>query len=367
MENEVAEIRLNVTDFVGLVNQTFEYAMPAVTIVGEVSGYSVRQGKWVRFKLKDEQSAVDFFGSTYQVRQPLEDGMMVAVVGRPRLSDKWGFSVSIQSVRPVGEGSIKRSFELLKAKLEAEGLFDEARKRPLPELPTRIGVISSTQAAGYADFIKILNGRWGGMTVEVAHTLVQGVNAPGQIIRAIDHFNQAGEPPEVIVIVRGGGDADDLAAFNDELLVRTIAASRIPTLVGVGHEIDVTLADLVADVRAATPTNAAQLLVPDRRELIERSRSLVRAMIPTFQYRIEDNRREVAGLIDASEFMIAERLRSFKDEINSTVRLLKQYDPQTVLARGYALVRGDVDVGATIEIERSNDIIQAEVRNVSKK
>lgn len=367
MGNETAEIRLSVSDFVGLVNQTFDYAMPNIVIVGEVSGYNVRSGKWVRFKLKDEQSAVDFFGSTYQVRQPLEDGMIVAVVGRPRLSDKWGFSVSIQSVQPVGEGSIKKGFELLKKKLDAEGLFGPERKRALPELPTHIGVISSTQAAGYSDFIKILNGRWGGMKVETAHTLVQGLNAPGQIIKALEYFNQSGEPPEVIVIVRGGGDADDLAAFNDEALVRAIAASRIPTLVGVGHEIDVTLADMVADVRAATPTNAAQILVPDRRELIERSRSIVLSVIPSFRNRINDDRREVEGLIDNAAFLIDERLQSFKDEVTTTVKLLRQYDPQVVLARGYALVRGDVDVGSTVEIERSKDIIQAEVRHVSKK
>ena len=361
MENEKTEIRLSVTDFVGLVNQTFEYAMPGVVIVGEVSGYNVRQGKWVRFKLKDEQSAVDFFGSVYQIRQPLEDGMMVAVLGRPRLSDKWGFSVSIQSVQPVGQGSIKRSFELLLRKLDAEGLFDEARKRPLPELPTRIGVISSTQAAGYADFVKILNGRWGGMQVEVAHTLVQGINAPGQIIRALDHFNQAGEPPEVIVIVRGGGDPDDLAAFNDEALVRAIAASRIPTLVGIGHEIDTTLADLAADVRAATPSNAAQLLVPDRRELIERSRGIVLGLVPAMRS------RETADLKERSAASIAERIRVLKDEVTQTARLLRQYDPQTVLARGYALVRGDPSVGAMIEIERKEDIIEAEVRDVRKR
>lgn len=367
MENEKAEIRLSVSDFVALVNQTFDYAMPGIVIVGEVSGYNVRQGKWVRFKLKDDHSAVEFFGSIFQIRQPLEDGMMVAVLGKPRLSDKWGFSVSIQSVQPVGQGSIKRGFDLLKKKLEAEGLFEPERKRPLPELPTHIGVISSTQSAGYTDFIKILNGRWGGMKIDVAHTLVQGVHAPGQITRAIEHFNQAGEPPEVIVIVRGGGDADDLAAFNDEALVRAIAASRIPTLVGVGHEIDITLADLVADVRAATPTNAAQLLVPDRRELIERSRSIVQSLAPTFQYRIAEYRREVEGMVEYSQQAIAMRLQDYNDEISATIKLLTQYDPTVVLARGYALVRGEVDVGSNITIERNKDIIQAEVRHVSKK
>jgi len=365
MENP--QVRLSVSDFVALVNQTFDYAMPSIVIVGEVSGFNVRQNKWVRFKLKDEQSAVDFFGSVFQVRQPIEDGMMVAVVGRPRLSDKWGFSVSVQSIQPVGEGSIKRSFDLLKKKLEAEGLFDESRKRPLPELPAHVGVISSTQAAGYADFVKILNERWGGMRVDVAHTLVQGVNAPGQIIRAIEHFNGSGEPPEVIVIVRGGGDPDDLAAFNDETLVRAIAASRIPTLVGVGHEVDVTLADLAADLRAATPTNAAQLLVPDRRELIERSRSIVQRIMPTLERRVQDGRREVLDVMEVPERLIFERLRSMKDETINTLRLLRQYDPDIVLARGYALVRGKDGIGSMIEIERKDDYITAEVKDVRQK
>jgi len=364
---EKNDLRLSVSDFVGLVNQAFDYAMPSVVIVGEVSGLSVRQGKWVRFKLKDEVSSVDFFGSIYQMTTPLEDGMIVAVQGRPRLSDKWGFSVSMQSVQAVGEGSIKRSFELLKKKLEAEGLFDESRKRRLPDLPTYVGVISSTEAAGYIDFTKILNNRWGGMKVEVARTLVQGVRAPGQIIRAIEYFNTLGEPPEVLVIVRGGGDADDLAAFNDEALVRAIAASRIPTLVGVGHEIDTTLADLAADVRAATPSNAAQILVPDKRELIERSWNIVRAIVSNLERHRLDYEREVEGLISGAEQAMTYALQRYKDEVAQTLRLLKEYDPQTVLARGYALVRGKVEPGGTVEIERISDVIEAEVRNVKQK
>ena len=361
------DLKLSVSDFVGLVNQTFDYAMPSVVIVGEVSGFSIRQGKWVRFKLKDEQSSVDFFGSIYQMTTPLEDGMIVAVQGRPRLSDKWGFSVSMQSVQAVGEGSIKRSFELLKKKLEAEGLFDESRKRLLPELPTHIGVISSTEAAGYVDFTKILNARWGGMKVEVARTLVQGVRAPGQIIRAIDYFNKLGEPPEVLVIVRGGGDADDLAAFNDEALVRAVASSRIPTLVGVGHEIDTTLADLVADVRAATPSNAAQILVPDRRELIERAWNIVRAIVPKMERRHNEYEREIGDMLAAAEQVVANRLVSYKDELQYTLKLLAQYNPQTVIARGYALVIGNIKLGSIIEIERASDVIEAEVRNVRQK
>src|SRR5690606_7756374 len=124
---------------------------------------------------------------------------------------------------------------------------------PLPEMPQHIAVISSTQAAGYADFIKIVNDRWGGLQIDVAHVKVQGDEAADQIIRALRYFNAKEILPEVIVIIRGGGSLDDLSAFNDELLVREIASSRIPTLVGVGHETDTTLSDLAADVRAATP------------------------------------------------------------------------------------------------------------------
>lgn len=367
MPDKKAEIRLSVSEFVAVVNQTFEYALPSVVIVGEISSYSVRQGKWVRFKLKDEDSSVDFFGSVFQIRQPLEDGMMVAVVGRPRLSDKWGFSVSVQSVQAVGEGSIKRSFELLLRKLEAEGLFDEARKRQLPEMPAQIGLISSVQAAGYADFLKILDERWGGMDVKVANTLVQGVYAPAQIIRAIEHFNASGEPPEVIVIVRGGGSADDLAAFNDEALVRAIAASRIPTLVGVGHEIDTTLADMAADKRAATPTNAAQLLVPDRRELIAESRHLLRSVISRTEYLIEERQTEIKRLLGDGVGHIERRLQTFVQDLSSVQQLIRQYDPTRVLARGYAVVRGKVEAGEIIRIERIKDTITAEVQDVRRK
>jgi exodeoxyribonuclease VII large subunit len=365
MEN--ANLRLSVSDFVAVVNQTLEYAFPNVVIVGEVSGLRISQGKWVRFKLKDEQSSVDFFGSVYQLKIPLEDGMVVAVQGRPRLSDKWGFSVSFMNVQPVGEGSIKRSFDLLLKKLTAEGLFDEVRKRPLPELPAHIGVISSIQAAGYTDFITILNERFGGMRVTVAHTLVQGLNAPGQIIRALEHFNQSADAPEVIVIVRGGGDPDDLAAFNDEGLVRAIVGSRIPTLVGVGHEVDTTLADLAADVRAATPSNAAQILVPDRRELIAEIRSRLSSVIPTIERALERIDDEIVGLIDKAELLVDDALANNEDELKTLRRMLGQFDPNVVLRKGYSLVRGSVKIGATIEIERYKDKITAEVKDVRKK
>ena len=256
--------------------------------MGEVASFKVNQGKWVFFDIKDASGSVGCFMSLFQLRVPIEDGMKVVIRATPKLT-AWGkFSVTVQSIRPSGEGSLKKSFELLKAKLDKEGLFSPDRKRQLPEIPEHVAVISSTSAAGYADFMKILDDRWGGLKVDVAHVQVQGESAPEQMIRAITYFNQCEILPEVLVIIRGGGSADDLSAFNDEPLVRAIAASRIPTLVGVGHEVDVSLADMVADVRAATPSNAAQLLVPDRHEFSGMLRQLVRRALVRIEGIIDD-------------------------------------------------------------------------------
>ena len=265
------------TEFISVVNQTLEYAYSPVVVTGEVASFKVNQGKWVFFDLKNEESSVSCFMTLWSLRQPLEDGMKVMVRAVPKLT-KWGeFSLTVSAVQPVGEGSLKKAYELLKKKLTAEGLFDPAKKRLLPEDLTRIGVISSIQAAGYADFIKIINARWGGMKVQVAHTQVQGLDAPDQIIRALKYFNERAEV-QAIAILRGGGSADDLSCFNDEQLVREIASSRIPVITGIGHEVDESLCDLAADVRASTPSNAAEILTRDKMEELSKvSRLMNRA------------------------------------------------------------------------------------------
>ena len=225
--------RLQVSDFIAVFNQTMEYAFPVVEIEGEVASFKVNQGKFVFFDLKDAGGSVNCFMMLFQLRVPIEDGMKVIVTATPKLT-QWGkFSLTVKAIRPSGEGSIKKSFELLRAKLDQEGLFAPERKRSLPAIPQHIGVISSKQAAGYADFIKIMNDRWGGVRIDVAQVAVQGADAPDQIIRALEYCNTREDLPDVIVIIRGGGSADDLSAFNDEQLVRAIAASRVPTLTGI--------------------------------------------------------------------------------------------------------------------------------------
>lgn len=362
------KVALSVSDFVALVNQTLEYAYPTVTVVGEVTEFRVSQGKWVSFKLKDDSSVIDCFMGIYQLRIPLEDGMEVAVVAAPRLNGKWGkFSLSVRVVKPVGEGSIKKGFELLKAKLEAEGLFAPERKRVLPRVPARVAVITSTESAAYADFCKIINERWGGMQIEVAHTQVQGDPAADQIIGAIKYFNNLETLPEVLVIIRGGGSAEDLLTFNDEALAREIAGSRIPTLVGVGHEVDHTLADMVADKRAATPTNAAEILTPDRGELIRVARQQVTSLRGQLLLAVEQHSTRTRDQLDAAYRRIRERLDDGFERLGVLRVAISQVNPDNVLRRGYALVRGEQKVGASLEIETYQSYITAEVQDVRKK
>lgn len=367
MEKTNQKMIFSVSDFIACTNQILEYSYPTVEVEGEVASFKVNQNKYVFFDLKDSSGSIGCFMSVWQLRQPIEDGMKVIVSASPKLT-KWGkFSLTIRAIRPSGEGAIKKSFELLKSKLDKEGLFAQDRKRALPTIPKHVAVISSTQAAGYADFIKIINDRWGGMQVDVAHVQVQGEEAPDQIIRAINYFNQQDVLPEVLIIIRGGGSADDLSTFNDELLVRTIAGSRIPTLVGVGHEIDETLADLAADVRAATPSNAAQILVPDKYELVRSMKYKLEGVLPKILRGIENEQDVVNGKLLATVKQIDQSIDVARINLDKFSRIVKQLDPNIVLKRGYAIWRGDASVGSSIEIETYKNIIKAEVKNVTVK
>ncbi len=363
MEN----LQLSVSDFVVLTNQTLEYAYPTVSVEGEVAGFKVNQGKYVFFDLKDEGATIGCFMTVWQLRTPIEDGMKVVVTASPKLT-QWGkFSLTVRAVRPSGEGALKKSFELLKSKLQQEGLFAPERKRPLPAIPQHIAVVSSTQAAGYADFVKILNDRWGGMTVEVAHVQVQGVGAAEQIVRALTYFNERETLPEVLVIIRGGGSADDLSVFNDEPLVRAVAGSRIPVLTGIGHEIDESLVDLAADMRAATPSNAAQLLVPDRYDYVYRIRHQMDQMHDVFLRQTEDIVSFTTRSMQAIDEKVVQRYTGVTQQLYGLQQTLVQLDPELPLKRGYALVRGDLVVGGALEIETREAIITAEVRTYDEK
>ena len=364
----------SVAQAVATFNQILDAAVPLVEVVGEVANFKVNQGKWVFFDLKDQECLLSCFMPVYQLRVAVEGGMQVQVLARPNVT-KWGkFSLTVQSIRPVGKGSIKKSFELLRRKLAGEGLFDDERKRTLPYLPQHIGVISSVDAAGYRDFIKIITARLGGLRIDVISTLVQGAEAPNQIIAAIRQFNQLADPPEVLAIIRGGGSRDDLVAFDDERLVRTIAASRIPTIVGVGHEIDTTLADLAADRRASTPSNAAEVLVPDRQELMTQLEGQLSYMTQAVTHQLTTRRATLASTAERLGELISYRLQVEQNRLGSLKQALQAYDPQAVLRRGYAMLwdsghhpAKQFKTGDKLLIETTDKLIKTEVRDVQAK
>jgi len=357
----------SVSDFIATINQIFEYAYPSVEIEGEVASFKINKDKFVFFDIKDSDGSLSCFMTVWQLRVPIEDGMKVIVSVVPKLT-QWGrFSLTVRAVRPSGIGALKKSFDLLKIKLEKEGLFAFERKRKLPTIPSNIAVISSTQAAGYADFMKIIDDRWGGMVINVANVQVQGLESFDQIIKAIEYFNQKECLPEVIVIIRGGGSADDLSTFNDEFLVRAISASRVPTLVGVGHETDESLADLVADVRASTPSNAAQILVPDKNEIIRSVNFQIKSLLPRIMHVIDQQTNTINHIINGTLSKIELVADKQIMNISNLKDVLMQLNPNTVLARGYALIRGEFRIGSIIDIETSKIIMKAEVKNVDKK
>jgi len=358
-------------------------AFDGIEVEGEVDEFNISGNKWIRFTLKDKESNVRCFMTVWDLKTEIEDGMMVRVTGRPRLTQKWGFSFNLKSVRPSGEGSLKRAFELLRKKLIEEGVFATVRKRPLPRFPQHVALITSREAAAYSDFVKVLNARVGGLTISFIHTQVQGDDAPRQIIEALETANTGLTDLDVIVLARGGGSLEDLQAFNDEAVVRAVAASRTPTIVGVGHERDVTLAELAADVRASTPSNAAELLVQSREKILldieskrkdlvgalnermTRQKAAVKEAVDVLRRQVREThsvvQSRVTSLIGMKQRLLqnvadgGDRVLSFRKAIVYAVnnktqsaqqklvqlhRMLSTLSPQQTLQRGYSVTRG---------------------------
>lgn len=355
------------TDFLAVTNQILDTAYPAVIIEGEVANFKTNQGKFVFFSLKDAESSVDCFMMLFQLRHPLEDGMKIRIRATPKLT-KWGkFSLTVTEIIPVGQGSIKKSLDLLRAKLDKEGLFDPAKKRPVSNTLSHIAIISSTDAAGYKDFLKIADNRWGGLHIEVAHTGVQGLGAADQIIRALGYLNEHSSA-EVIAIIRGGGSADDLAVFNDEALVRAIASSKIPVITGIGHEVDTTLADLAADLRASTPSSAAERLTRDKKAIIAEFKPALAKVATSIKNQIDTQKTTLhTTFVDLHRHFLT-TIKSTQDQVAASRALLTELSPEATLARGYALLSGDpTSPGNIVKITTAKYNIKAEVQNVTKR
>lgn len=335
MNNQI----LSPSDLVALLNQTLEFAYPLVDVEGEVANFKVSKNRWVYFDIVDEGARLRCFGTVYNLPAPVEDGMMVRITAAPRLHPQFGFSLNIQLLEFSGEGSIKKAADLLALRLEKEGLFASERKRPITYPPSKVALVTSAESAAYRDFIKVLNGRLGGIDIELADVAVQGVSAPGQLVKAIDWFNSQADIADVLVIIRGGGSADDLQAFSAEPVVRAVASSRIPTMVAIGHEIDVSLAELAADQRASTPSNAAELLVPDRRDVLKRLDLRLQSLDAAFKTGMAEASSGHKALTEDLHRLAAQSLEAAANTIKHLRRTLEALSPAGILKRGYAVVR----------------------------
>lgn len=372
---------LTVTQFIEVMDAALN-SFDGIMVEGEVDEFRITQGKWIRMVLKDERSNVRCFMPAWDLHAAIEEGMKVRVSGRPKMTEKWGFSFNLYDVKPAGEGALKRALELLKQRLEAQGLFAAERKRVLPRFPRHIALITSREAAAYTDFLKVLKARQGGLTISFINSQVQGEDAPRQLVEALELANTAGDGPDVVILVRGGGSLEDLMAFNDERVVRAVAASRTPIIVGIGHERDVTLAELAADVRASTPSNAAELAVETREAVAMELKQFMDAMGQGLADEILGQERKVRHLVEAMQTSIeavgqkmrlkterlvlianrieqtlllfrertakaqaylpkaiAGQLKADGDKLQQLARVINSYSPQAVLKRGYSITK----------------------------
>jgi exodeoxyribonuclease VII large subunit len=268
---------LTVSQLNALVRGLLEEAVPPVWVEAEISNLRRYPSGHTYFTLKDETAqiaAVLFRGSAAGLRFRLEDGLKVLARGRVGLYEPRGsYQIIVEAVEPAGRGALQLAFEQLKARLEAEGLFDPARKRPLPLLPRRIGIVTSPGGAAVRDILRVLRRRFTNLAVVIAPARVQGAGAAAEIVAGIRDLNRLGGV-DVVVVTRGGGSLEDLWPFNEETVARAIAASETPVMSAVGHEIDLTIADLAADVRAPTPSAAAEMVVRSKQELTDRVTAL---------------------------------------------------------------------------------------------
>ncbi|MGC9468404.1 MAG: exodeoxyribonuclease VII large subunit [Anaerolineae bacterium] len=331
---------------------------------GEVSNFSRASSGHIYLTLKDagaQIGGVIWRGTAQGLVYIPRSGDQVLAHGRIGLYEQGGrYQIYIDRIQPAGRGSLYEEFERLKAALQAEGLFDEARKRPLPPFPKCIGVVTSPTAAAFRDVLNVLSRRYPLVRVLLSPTLVQGDAAPPRIVAALDRLN-ARDDVHVILVVRGGGSLEDLWAFNDERVARAIAASRLPVVSGVGHETDFTLADFAADRRAPTPSAAAEVVTPEVAELsaalwqerlrmdraVERQlstrRDALSSTVRALQHlspdtRVASARQRTDDLAARLESAVSRRLEIAGQRVEGLRSRLASLNPEAVLGRGYAIV-----------------------------
>ena len=359
----------SVTELTQAIRGALEDGFRTVDVEAEVSGYKLYPSGHAYFTLKDDASqlAAVFFKGYRAVSgcaDAIRDGAKVKVRGKISVGLNSKYQILVQRVKLVGEGELMARYLALKAKLEAEGLFDSSRKRPLPFLPRRIGIVTSPAGAVIHDMCRVLVRRFPALEIRLYPAVVQGEAAPASVIAGLDYFNDPANPwrADLVIFGRGGGSYEDLFCFNDEALVRKVAASTIPTISAVGHETDFTLCDFAADRRAGTPSIAAELAVPVLAEIqarldgaktvlvsslrgkyewySQRLDKLADALSPSLQMKSQDLSRRLEAL--AASLVTTLRLKLVRTEsrLAEAEKSLELLSPYGVLERGYSLTTG---------------------------
>lgn len=362
--NTPADRVWSVSELTAQIKDLLEGRFQSVWVSGEISNFSRPQSGHCYFTLKDDKAqirAVLWRTSALRLKFELEDGIEVVCQGDLDVyAPRGSYQLVARAIEPKGIGALELALRKLKEKLAAEGLFDAARKRPLPRFPRRVAFVTSPTGAAVRDFLEVLRRRWKGVDVLVVPTRVQGDGAALEIAAAIEMVNRLNQPVDCLVVGRGGGSLEDLWAFNEEPVVRAIHASRIPVVSAVGHEIDVTLADLAADVRALTPSEAAELTVPDADEIgaalrrqqqrlllaLRRRASLSRTRLDWLAARrafrkpfeaVHGHERRLDELSSRSIGGLRQRLIAARRRLDGYAAQLASLSPLGVLGRGYSL------------------------------
>lgn len=367
--------------FVAKLNGVLRASLPDTWVKGEIGEWKVWSSGHAYFTLKDASAALPaVMWASDVARVPFrpEEGMEVLARGRPDVYPRSGkLSFVVAEIQPVGAGALQLAFEQLKARLAAEGLFDPARKKRLPLLPRRIGVVTSRHGAAVRDVLKVLSARFPNAHVTIWPVAVQGASAPAEIAAAVDGFSRLGAA-DVVLVTRGGGSRDDLSAFNDEKVVRAVAACRVPTISAVGHEVDVTLTDLAADLRAATPSQAAELVVARRDDFEARIQGLSRELARTVKGRLLAAHADATRLVSspvlsgypARAAALAARAASAGRELLSAVRRLPAAFSERVLRAEGAVAawpaRAALPLGLARTAAREHAVAEALARRLGR-
>lgn len=338
-----AEAAITVSQLNRRAKTLLEQGMARLWVEGEISNLARPASGHIYFSLKDEKAQVRAAWFRQRQRGPaigFKNGDKVLAYGRVSLYEPRGdYQLIVEQLEPAGEGVLKQRFDALKRKLLAEGLFDEDRKQPLPGVPDRIGVITSPSGAAVRDIITVLRRRFPGVPVVVYPAAVQGDAAPGELMSALRTAVQRNEC-DVLIIGRGGGSLEDLWAFNDEALARAIAECPIPIVSAVGHEIDFTIADFVADVRAPTPSGAAEIVVPDQHDWLRRINVLAARVARVGQRTVEDRAQQVDWLSTRMTNALRRQLLSRRNDVQVLRSELVQLSPAVSVQRSIGRLAG---------------------------